>query len=52
MLKKILIILLIVVLVVLLGAWPLSILGTIFEWLGIAIKWLAGVIDFFGWTGL
>jgi len=43
---------LIIILVVLLGTWPLSILSIIFEYIGIALKWLAGVLDFFGWNGL
>lgn len=50
--KKLILIILIVVLVVLFGAWPLNILGTIFEYIGIALKWLAKTLDFFNWTGL
>ena len=52
MVKKILIILLIIALVVLFGTWPLSILCKVFEWLGVALNWLAGALNFFGWNGL
>lgn len=43
---------LIVILVLLVGTWPLSILSTVFEYIGIALKWLAGALNFFGWNGL
>ena len=52
MVKKIIIILLVIALVILFGTWPLSILGKIFEWIGIALKWLAGALNFFGWNGI
>ena len=52
MVKKIILAILIIVLVVLFGTWPLSILGKLFEWFGIALKWLAGILDFFGWNGI
>ena len=50
--KKLILIILIVVLVVLVGTWPLSILGKIFEWISIALKWLAKILNFFGWNGI
>ena len=50
--KNILLIILIIVLVVLVGTWPLSILGKIFEYIGIALNWLAKALDFFGWNGI
>ncbi len=50
--KKLILIILIIVLVVLVGTWPLSILGKIFEWIGYAFKWLAKILNFFGWNGL
>ena len=52
MIKKILLILLIIALVVLFGTWPLSILGKVFEWMGIALNWLAQALNFFGWNGI
>lgn len=52
MVKKILIILLVIALVVLFGTWPLSILGKVFEWIGIALNWLAKILNFFGWNGI
>lgn len=50
--KKLILAILVIVLVVLVGTWPLSILSMLFEWLGSALKWLAGILDFFGWNGL
>jgi len=50
--KKIIIILIIIALVVLFGTWPLGILGKVFEWIGIALKWLAQALNFFGWNGI
>ena len=50
--KNILLIILIIVLVVLVGTWPLSILGKIFEYIGIALNWFAKALDFFGWNGI
>lgn len=50
--KKIIFAILIVILVVLVGTWPLGILSKLFEYIGIALNWLAGLIDFFGWNGL
>lgn len=42
----------IIVLIVLFGTWPLSILSKIFEYLAIALGWLADALNFFGWNGL
>ena len=50
--KKIILTIIIIVLVVLLGTWPLSILGKVFEYIGIAFKWLADSLNFFGWNGI
>lgn len=50
--KKLIFIILLIVAIVLIGTWPLSILGEIFNWLGGALKWLAQILDFFGWNGL
>ena len=50
--KNILLTILIIVLVVLFGTMPLSILGKIFEYLGIAFNWLAKSLNFFGWNGI
>ena len=50
--KNLLLTILIIVLVVLLGTWPLSILGKVIEYIGIAINWLANTLNFFGWNGL
>ena len=50
--KNIILIILIIVLVVLVGTWPLSILAKIFEYIGIALNWLAKGLDFFGWNGI
>ena len=52
MVKNILLIILIIALVLLFGTWPLSILGKVFEYIGIALNWLAGALDFFGWNGI
>lgn len=45
-------VILIVVLVILVGTWPLSILGKIFGWLGTAFEWIAKGLNFFGWNGI
>lgn len=45
-------IILIAALVVLFGALPLTLLEKIFEFLGIVFRWLAQLIDFFGWGGI
>jgi len=50
--KNLLLTILIIVLVVLLGTWPLSILGKVFEYIGIALNWLADALNFFGWNGI
>ena len=50
--KNLLITILIIVLVVLFGTVPLSILGKVFEYIGIALKWLADALNFFGWNGI
>ncbi len=50
--KKLIFIILIIVLVVLVGTWPLSILGKIFGWLSKACNWLADILNFFGWNGI
>lgn len=52
MIKNIILIILIVILVVLFGTWPLSILGKVFEYIGIALNWLANDLNFFGWNGI
>ena len=48
MIKNIILIILIVILVVLFGTWPLGILGKVFEYIGIALNWLARTLNFFG----
>jgi len=50
--KSLFITILIIVLVVLFGTWPLSILSKIFEYIGIAIGWLAKALNVFGWNGV
>lgn len=50
--KKLILILLVIILVVLVGTWPLSILAKLFEWIGYGLRWLAKMLDFFGWNGL
>ncbi len=50
--KKLILLLLIIVLIVLVGTWPLSILAKLFEWIGYGLRWLAQMLDFFGWNGL
>ncbi len=50
--KTIILTILLIVLVILVGTWPLSVLSIIFEYIGIAFKWLAGALNFFGWNGL
>ena len=50
--KKLIVIILIIVLVVLIGTYPLSVLGKIFELISIAFNWLANALNFFGWNGL
>ena len=50
--KNILLTILIIVLVVLFGTVPLSILGKVFEYIGIAFNWLAKTLNMFGWNGL
>lgn len=50
--KKLIIILIIVILVVLVGTWPLTILAKLFEWIGYGLRWLAKMLNFFGWNGL
>lgn len=50
--KNLLITILIIVLVVLFGTVPLSILAKMFEYVAVALKWLAGTLDFFGWNGI
>ena len=52
MVKNILLAIFVIALVVLFGTWPLSILGKIFEWIGIALNWLASALNFFGWNGI
>ena len=52
MIKNIILTILIVSLVVLFGTWPLSILGKVFEYIGIALNWLADALNFFGWNGI
>lgn len=50
--KTLLLTILVIILVVLVGTWPLAILSKIFEYIGIALKWLAQSLDFFGWNGI
>lgn len=50
--KKLILVLLIIILVVLVGTWPLSIFAKLFEWIGYGLRWLAKMLDFFGWNGL
>ena len=50
--KKLLIAILIIILVILFGSIPLSIVSKIFEWLSIGIKWLANILNIFGWNGI
>jgi hypothetical protein len=50
--KGIFLTILIIVLVVLFGTWPLSILAKIFEYLGLALEWLAKALNIFGWNGI
>ncbi len=50
--KKLILFLLIIVLVVLVGTWPLTILAKVFEWISSGLRWLANLLNFFGWNGL
>ena len=50
--KKLIIVLLVIVLVVLVGTWPLSIVAKLFEWVAYGLRWLANLLNFFGWNGL
>ena len=50
--KKLIIVLLVIVLVVLVGTWPLSIVAKLFEWIAYGLRWLANLLNFFGWNGL
>ena len=50
--KNILLTILIIVLVILVGTWPLSILAKLFEILATGLKWLAKLLDLFGWNGI
>lgn len=50
--KKLIILLLVIILVVLVGTWPLTILAKLFEWIGYGLRWLAKMLNFFGWNGL
>ena len=50
--KKIILISLIIVLVVLFGTFPLTILSKIFDYISIALQWLASAINVFGWNGI
>jgi len=50
--KSILLIILLIGLVVFFGTWPLSILGTIFRYIGTALTWLASALNIFGWNGI
>ena len=43
---------LIIVLIVLFGTWPISILVKVFEYMGIALNWLANALNLFGWNGI
>lgn len=46
------ILVLLIVAVVLVGTWPLTIIGKIFEALAKAFNWLAQLLNIFGWNGL
>ncbi len=50
--KKLITAVIVIALVVLFGTWPLSILAKLFEYIGIALKWLAKFLDIFGWNGI
>lgn len=50
--KNLIIAIAIIALVVLFGTWPLSILAKLFEYIGVALGWLANILDIFGWNGL
>lgn len=50
--KTIIIIVLVIVAVVLVGTFPLTIIGTVFEYIGKGINWLAKILNFFGWNGM
>ena len=50
--KKLILIILIIVLVILVGTWPLTILSSVFEWIAKGIKFLAKILNIFGWNGL
>ena len=43
---------LLIVLIVLFGTWPISILAKVFEYMGIALNWLADALNVFGWNGI
>ena len=49
---KTLIFIMIILSVVLIGTFPLSILAKIFEYIAIAINWLADILNIFGWNGI
>ena len=50
--KKLILILLVIILVVLVGTWPVSILANLFERIAYGPRWLAKMLNFFGWNGL
>ena len=50
--KKLILILLVIILVVLVGTWPLSILAKLFDCIAYGLRWLAKMLNFFGWNGL
>ena len=50
--KKLILILLVIILVVLVGTLPLSILSKLFDWIAYGLRWLAKMLNFFGWNGL
>ena len=43
---------LLIVLIVLFGTWPISILAKVFEYVSIALNWLANALNLFGWNGI
>ena len=50
--KNLIITIIIIILVVLFGTVPISILSKICEYVAVALKWLAGTLDLFGWNGI
>ena len=50
--KTLIRLILIIILVVLFGTIPLSLLSKLFEYISIALDWLAQALNIWGWQGI